>query len=260
MKCRNCSGTLRTDFKFCPGCGARVAVSRLTFARLITDIKERFFNLENTFFKTYGALTVRPEEVISSYVNGVRRRYMNPMNYLGIALALSGIAFFAIKHRVLDKIDMDIFGLGISTVASQKAMDFSTEYHSFVFLAYIPVIAIAGFLSFNKKGFNLPEHLISAIYTLSQYFLLSFPIEMLVILIAPESFVIFGLLNNLVMFAYSLYVLVRLHRYPAGTTILRGLLYFSLYLMGYMGISLSISLFLLLSGQVSLEDFFANPS
>ena len=94
MTCKNCEAALRTDYAFCPGCGAKAAPNRLTFKGLFTDILERFFDLDNSFYRTLKSMTVRPELVIGGYIDGMRRRFLHPMSYLGIVLGLSGFLFF----------------------------------------------------------------------------------------------------------------------------------------------------------------------
>lgn len=118
MNCKNCNAAMRTDFVYCPGCGAKVVRQRLTFKGLFTDIMERFFNLENSFYRTLKDMSVRPEEVVLKYVEGTRRRYMTLMNYLGVSLAVSGVLMLAMRHFALDKINFDIFEQGMNTQAS----------------------------------------------------------------------------------------------------------------------------------------------
>ena len=101
MNCKNCGSNLRTDFKYCPNCGAKVVLKRITFKGLFMDIFERLLNLENNFFKTIGHLTVWPEKVVAGYIDGTRRKYLNPLNYLTISLFLSGIILYCIRKFAL---------------------------------------------------------------------------------------------------------------------------------------------------------------
>ncbi|MGB5653160.1 MAG: hypothetical protein WBM56_04945, partial [Robiginitalea sp.] len=74
MTCKNCETSLRTDFMFCPACGSKTDAGRITFKKLWADVKERFFDLDNTFFRTVKTMTIRPEEVVGLDIDGVRRR------------------------------------------------------------------------------------------------------------------------------------------------------------------------------------------
>ncbi|MDO6470350.1 DUF3667 domain-containing protein [Maribacter sp. 1_MG-2023] len=90
MECKNCHTNLRTDFSYCPDCGAKVIRNRLTVKNLWYDATERFFNIDNTFLITFKHLFTKPDEVIGGYINGVRKKYLNPTSYFTIAITLGG--------------------------------------------------------------------------------------------------------------------------------------------------------------------------
>ncbi|TXE18650.1 DUF3667 domain-containing protein [Psychroserpens burtonensis] len=41
----------------------------------------------------------KPEAVIDSYVQGVIKRYVNPISFFGISLSLNGLSLFIIKKN-----------------------------------------------------------------------------------------------------------------------------------------------------------------
>ncbi|WP_369598046.1 DUF3667 domain-containing protein [Mesonia mobilis] len=49
-----------------------------------------FLNYDNTFLKTYAHLFTQPHIVIGDYINGVRKKYLNVVSYITIALTLAG--------------------------------------------------------------------------------------------------------------------------------------------------------------------------
>lgn len=255
MKCKNCQTSMRTDYLFCPKCGAKVTAVRLTFRNLFSDVLERFFDLDNTFYRTLKTMTLRPEEVIGSYIEGVRRRYLNPMSYLGIALGLSGFLFILLKQFAADALSFDFLGADNTNAASQKIMDASLEFSNFVFLLLIPIIALCGYLSFNRRDYNLPEHLVTGIYSLAHISIITFPISAVVLIAFPERYMAYSLLTFLLMLGYYLFVLIRLHRYSTGITLVRTFLFTFLFLIGYFGLGILINIILWLTGVVTLEDF-----
>jgi len=197
---------------------------------------------------------VRPELVIGGYIDGLRRRFLHPMSYMGLVLGLSGILFFVLKNYAVDKIDWDFMGMGASQ-ASSKVMDAAMEYSSFVFLLYIPLIAIAGVLTFNQRNYNLPEHFVSAIYTLAHVSIITFPISLGVLFFIPENYMQYSMVLIPAMVGFTLFVLIRLHRYGPGITLVRGFLFLILMLGGYFAISIALNLILLLTGVLTPEDF-----
>lgn len=91
MNCKNCntSLTLESDFYNC--CGAKVIRNRLTIKNLFEHLIETYLNYDNKFLQTFIGLIKCPENVIGSYVFGVRKKYINPLSFLAISLTLSGI-------------------------------------------------------------------------------------------------------------------------------------------------------------------------
>lgn len=255
MKCKNCETSLRTDYTFCPKCGARVAATRLTFKNLFSDVLERFFDLDNTFYRTLKRMTFQPEEVIGSYIEGVRRRYLNPMSYLGIALGVSGFLFFLIQRFAGDALSFDFIDGGRGNAASQKIMDASMEFSNFFFLILIPITALCGYLSFNRRDYNLPEHLVTAIYSMAHLSIITFPISALILIISPGSYLTYSFLTILLMLGFNLFVLIRLHRYSTGITLVRMGVFTLLFLIGYFGLGILVNVILLLTGVVTPEDF-----
>lgn len=259
MKCKNCKANLRTDFKYCPVCGAKIVFKRITFKGLFADIFERILNLENNFFRTIGHLTVWPEKVITGYIDGTRRRYLNPINYLTLALALSGVLFYFMKKTALDQMDFDVLGMGVNQEGSAKLMEATMEYSNFVFILYIPVIALAGYLSLNKRNYNVPEYIVTATYVLAHYSVLMFPVSLLILLFNPEGYLTFSFIFIGVMVAYILFALIRTHRFSPGVNIARGIFFVFLFIFGYFGVSIVMPLFFLLTGDITIQDLLPPP-
>ena len=180
---------------------------------------------------------------------------MNPISYVGVAIAFSGISFFVMKNRFND-INLAIMGSYTDTPASRQILEMAAEYHAFIFLLFIPVIALAGMLSFNTRKYNLPEHLVSASYSMGHFSLVITPFTLFVLLILPGRYMQYSFINIALMFSYTLYTLVRLH--PTSSwflSTLRAFAYLILFCVGYLGLSITINLIALLTGMVELKDF-----
>lgn len=120
MNCKNCANSLQTDYSFCPDCGAKVIRNRLTIKNLLSDITERYFNLDNTFLRTFLHLFTKPDVVINGYVNGTRRKYLNPISYFGIALMLAGFLMFFMRKVFDFEMDLDAFDQGMNPEFTKK--------------------------------------------------------------------------------------------------------------------------------------------
>jgi hypothetical protein len=255
MECKNCGNLLPGDFNFCPNCGAKVIRYRLTFKNLWHEVIDRFFDLDNTFFRTFIHLFTKPAEVIDGYISGIRRKYLNPISYLGIALTLSGLTIFLIQKVFDVNMDLDVFNQGVNPELNQKIMPIMFDFSSLVFVLFIPIFGIAGWLTFNKKGYVFAEYLIVFFYTLAHWSIISFPIGLIMIIVAPSNYLELSTVMLPAMIAYSIYVLQRIHKFRTGQFVLRMFLFLILAFIGYIGIIIAFYVILFATGTITMEDF-----
>lgn len=93
MKCKNCHEELKDNANFCNNCGGLVVKNRIHFKQLLIDFFINLFGVDSRFFLTIRTMALRPEEVVLEYLDGVRRRYVNPFAFLAIGAGLSLIIF-----------------------------------------------------------------------------------------------------------------------------------------------------------------------
>ena len=257
MECKNCDKSLRTDHSFCPNCGAKIIRNRLTFKNLWYDITERYFNFDNTFLKTFWHLFTKPQVVIGGYIEGIRKKYLNPISYLAIALTLSGITLFVMRKKFKNGLDFSKFsgGQNLNSEVGEKIMSSAMDFSSFIFLLYIPVFALAGWVAFNKRNYNLSEHAVTAMYSLAQFSIVSFPISILVLLISPESYLSLTWPQMFFMVFFAIYVVNRMNHFKPIQRITRSLLYTFIWGAGYLCFMVLFWITLLVLGEISFSDF-----
>lgn len=253
MECKNCNDSLRTDYSFCPACGAKVIRNRLTVKNLWYDFTERFFNLDNTFIITFKHLFTKPEAVIGGYINGVRKRYMNPISYLTVALVFSGLAFLVLRK---------FYGINLmatESISSGLASKIEKIYDYQTLLAYIslPIYAIITWLIFiDKNRFNISEHFIINFYIVAQYSILQFFILIPIFGLFKISYADFSNVFMFFVIGYQFYVLKKLHKTKLLNTILRAIGYTILMIIG-ISIVYGILFIVLMyfNGDLNLQDF-----
>ncbi len=256
MECKNCTISLNENDNYCNNCGAKVIRNRLTLRNLWADWVETFLNVDNTLLKTFLHLFTQPQVVIEGYIGGVRKKYMNPVSYIAISLTLSGILIFFMKKTFPEGIDFNQFGAQVYTAeTSKKLTDFIFTFYSLISLLFIPVFAVAAYLSFNKKKFVFTEHIISFIYIQAQYSLFTFPFTLLILFLAPERYMQFSFFFILMMLLYALYVMKRVSGLKKGDFILNSIIFIMLFSIGYFAISILQAILLFLTGILSIQDF-----
>jgi len=254
MTCKNCDARLRTDFLYCPACGAKVIRNRITVKNLWVDFLERYFNLDNTFIRTFVHLFTKPEVVIEGYLQGIRRKYLNPISYIGIALTLSGIIVF-LMAKSIDFMSFDFYDNQQQVEFQRKLMAYVMDYQSLVFILFIPLMAISGWLCFDEKRYNFAERTIIFVYALAHFSLFSFVPSVLVLLLIPEYYMTFSLIGTLAMVVYTTYVIIRISGSKGIALVARLFLFYLIFGILYLFTSILIPIIMLLTGEVTLQDF-----
>lgn len=179
MRCKNCNNTLRTDYQFCPACGAKVIRKRLSIGGLIEDFKDRFLNIDNTLFRTVMYLFRKPDVVVLDYIDGVRGRYLNPVSYITLAIALMAAQLYIQTTFFPDILNMEELlaasGNGNPEVdkavveSSEKIVQFMAQNLYLINFSTIPFLALISKLVFGwkLKHLNYSEHFVLNTYLYS---------------------------------------------------------------------------------------------
>ncbi|MBC2839794.1 DUF3667 domain-containing protein [Robiginitalea sp. SC105] len=255
MNCKNCQTVLRLEFRFCPTCGAKTEVQRITFPALLRDFIDRFLDLDNSVVRTFTGMILRPEAVIGGYITGLRKRYLNPVSFLGIALTLSGILIFVMQKLYAGEIDFTGGAENLNPEFARKWSNIAFDFNAVLFLLYLPVFALPAYLLMNKVRYNLAEYFVAFVYTVSEYSILSFPFSLALLIYDAESYLDFSRYSLALIFVYVLWVLWRLNRYSFLPFLGRSLVYSAFTIFLFFGLIIGLMVLLLLTGYFELTDF-----
>ena len=259
MRCKNCNTKLNSESNYCFSCGGRVIRNRLTLKNLFEHISETFFNYDNKLLRTIIFLIKKPEDVIGSYVNGVRKKYVNPISFFGLSITLTGLSIFFIKKYYIKYLDFSSISDGYSSEASQKmtknlAND-TLEYSSLIYSGLIPILALISFIIFYKKAYNFTEHIVLYLYSMSLFSLVSVIFGHLILMIVPSQYLLFSFAMYVLAFFYHCFLLKRVFELSMSELILKSILFLMLFFALYIGISILVFAILMLSGNINLQDF-----
>jgi hypothetical protein len=219
MICKNCQTELKPNSNYCYECGGKVIEKRLTLKNLMHHLGETFFNYDNKLLHTIIDLIKIPEKVIDGYVNGIRKRYINPISFFGISLTLTGFSIFIIKKFYKNALDAsqlfdtsELYSNKMSQDIMASSADWSLEYSSLIYASMIPLFAIISWLLFSNKRYNFTEHLVSYMYSMSLYSITSVILGLFILVIAPSYYLAFGMCLYVVVLLYHCYLLKRLFK------------------------------------------------
>jgi hypothetical protein len=86
MLCLNCSKEHIDNF--CPNCGEKSAVKRITFKSMMEDFLSSFINMDKGLLFNLKWLTIDPKKIIAGYIKGKRKGILNPISYLLFSISL----------------------------------------------------------------------------------------------------------------------------------------------------------------------------
>ena len=251
MNCKTCENSLRSDFRYCPNCGAKIIRNRLTLKNIWQDLSFQVFNLDNTLFKTFRSLFSQPEVVIESFISGARRKFMNPVSYFAIAITLSGLLFYIMRNLYNVNLTQSSF-----SDANTPNMDFIFDYQGLISYLIVPVYALmTRILFFNSKKLNYTEHLVANAYTTAQTSFVQVIICLPLFGFFEIRYDIFNWFFLLAAIIYQFYVFKRIFQIGLGSTILRALGYMFMMLFVFIALGILIGLIAVFTGSIDIEQF-----
>lgn len=250
MNCKNCHTQLNEGDDYCKSCGGKVISKRLSFKNLFEHLSETFFNYDNKLLRTLIQLFKAPEDVIVGYINGVRKKYVNPVSMFGLALTISGIYILIVNKYFPEMFDFSSFTVKGQEEFQRKNMAFIQEYQSIIMMLYVPLYAlIARVVFFGHKQFNYTELLVVFMYIQAQISIVS---SIAVIVLGA-----FGLASNAIgmsmiplMILYSAYCLKRIYKLRLIDIIARTLLFGVVLIIVFILITILMVAIMYLTGDL----------
>lgn len=256
MNCKNCQTTLSIESDFCYKCGGKVIKNRLTIKNLLNYSLETFFNYDNKFFQTIVNLIKNPKDVIDSYVNGTRKKYIEPLGFFAISLTISGLYLFIIQKYFPQLFDFSAaFGSDSQREFGTKLTNMTTEYNSLLYFILIPALALMSRIVFFNKRYNYTEHLVLFFYTMPLFSMFSSLVSLMIVLFVPAEFMMISLGLYGVFFIHHCFVFKQIFGLSFKQLLIKTILFIPIFFIFYIGLSILIVIIFLATGHMNLQDF-----
>ncbi len=166
--------------KYCHNCGQKYGIKRLTWRTMFEDLQRRLFGFDNNYIRTIKDLTVRPEVVVKSIIDGIRVIYIGPIGFYFLMLTI-----YLLMASFLD-IDMkEIMQASGESVTGEQEMStrqqqfnedimskIASNFRIFSFLM-VPLFSLSNKLFFRRAKMNFLEHTVVVFYGLGWPFIFS---------------------------------------------------------------------------------------
>jgi hypothetical protein len=198
--CLNC-GTALSD-KFCPHCGQKSSVERISWHHFLHEVVHFFTHIEKGFFATTILLITRPGLLNKNYLDGKRKSYHKPISFLLIWIAIYLLVFNFVK-KFTDHPDLNTESFFSNNAAVTAVF---TKYRSLIELLIIPISSLTGWLILAKPKLNYFEILSTGFFGTSILFI-TLSIQFIVVFIFNINFHtnIFDATIAVIYAAWSLY-------------------------------------------------------
>jgi len=86
LSCINCN--IDFDGVFCPKCGEKKDIKRITFTSIIQSVFSGFIDMDKGLLFNLKHLTLHPKNTILHYISGKRKYILNPISYAIITISI----------------------------------------------------------------------------------------------------------------------------------------------------------------------------
>ncbi len=210
MNCVNC-GT-EAHGSFCPHCGQRMSVRRITFREWWTDFWGLLSGLDTMFLRTLKDLTLRPGNAARQYIRGNRVRIYGPVGYFFLMITLFLLLMSLLNINVLDFINekREMFTpAAIKSGSGQEkftrpVLDFISKNMKVIAFLNVPFHAFAArYLVFRKSGLNFMENMVMPFYLMGHLYWLSIASGFIYFLTSSYLFTTANLILSILFYGYS---------------------------------------------------------
>lgn len=163
--CKNCGADVTA--KYCPVCGQKTSVGRISIKLVLHDFFHVFTHVDSGILFLIKEQFIRPGNIVKEYLEGKRKKYFSPFQYLLIGVAIS--TFFTVNFDL----GADFFGKftfsGDDTgVILQNFVHYVYKFFNIIIFVTVPLLALYSKIFFPKAGFNYAEHLTLNTFVLAQ--------------------------------------------------------------------------------------------
>jgi hypothetical protein len=180
MTCINCSTS--TNEKFCPNCGQRQQIKRLSFKEGWNDFWARIYGFDGMMPRTLRDITLHPGEASRRYIDGNRISYYGPVGYFFLMITLlyivASLLDIDIKEFLKNGADTGLQPAPKKGSGQEKYMqsvfNLVSDNLKLVSFIIVPIQAFCSrYLFFRKSGLNFIEHTVLPFYALGHLYWIS---------------------------------------------------------------------------------------
>lgn len=167
MTCKNCGNEFEGNF--CNNCGQKAGLHRFTIKHALHDFFHTFTHVDSGLFFLIKELFIRPGIVAKEYIEGKRRKYFNPVQYLILAVAIA--TFLTTNYTLMGPTAVKPEDYSQSSEIAKFFLQFNhfiNKYFNLMLFVAVPFMAFFSWLFYRKSGYNYAENVIMNVFLAAQ--------------------------------------------------------------------------------------------
>jgi len=173
--CLNCETLINVGQNFCPHCGQKTNIHRLSFHEISHEVIHEVTHADKSIFKLLRDLVIKPGVVAREYLAGKRKKYFKPINFF---LLVAGIVVFitssfytpnTTRSRMMESAAQRIQDpvkkqeLLLMANRTKKVSMITGKYSNVINMIATPFLTLL-FWVFYRKHYNYTESLVANMY------------------------------------------------------------------------------------------------
>lgn len=174
VSCLNCGNVYQG--KFCPGCGQKATVSKLTWKTVIREFIHFFTHAEHSFIYTSKRLFTEPGAVMKDFLDGKRKLIHRPITFLLIWTAIDQVVlrFYSYCQKQFNLYEFPDSASALRILWKGARNPRIADYQTWAtLLIQAPLLVLAGWLVFRKTRTSFVERWVIIVYGICATIMLS---------------------------------------------------------------------------------------
>ncbi|WP_191858724.1 DUF3667 domain-containing protein [Hanstruepera ponticola] len=231
--CKNCN--TETASEYCPNCGQRTSIHKVTFSETFQDVINGMFSLDAPLWMTLKTLVVNPGKLFRDFLSGKRKTYYKPVSFFILTTIVFVLTKSLLNYDPMQNIAQvqhdSVNAKLLNSAGVYMAKNINNIIFSFVF-AFALMLKL-----FFYKSYSLAEYLAVSFYVVGFYTLITTIYMIGLKFVNPE----YKSLPFLLMFVYVVYTLISFFQKRNLTAILKMILVYIFAMTLYIIIGYGIS-------------------
>ncbi len=241
--CKNCGEF--SEGHFCPNCGQRMSVYKVTFKETFQDFMDVVFSVNAPLFITLKGLLIQPGKILRDYLNGHRKKYYKPVSFF----ILTTVLYLVIRSLI----GFDPFKDTSIKVTDDVGSKLLTEGRNYMLLNINNLLFIFVFtLALFSKVFFFNRYLLAEFVATSFYFVgiytLFITFNMFLVQYVSLSMQPFAIV--VVMCLYFLFAMTSFLERPKPIILFKSFILFFLAFISYFLLGFGLSVLIVYSKQM----------